>query len=99
MVGITPVSFTAYVVRLIPVHLEGTCIAASFFSEEGTHKTSLTPPIFIEGTVISQESERSCINMLGVSILPFSMTLIFDLGIGSTVWYFSKFIYILLLHK
>jgi hypothetical protein len=22
------------------------------------HKTSLTPPIFIEGTVISQESER-----------------------------------------
>ena len=49
------------------------------------HKTRLRPPIFIKGTVISQESERSCINMLGVSILPFSMTLIFDFGIGSTV--------------
>ena len=48
------------------------------------HKASLTPPIFIEGTVISQESEWSCIIMLGVSILPFSMILIFDFGIGST---------------
>jgi hypothetical protein len=37
--------------------------------------------------------------MLGVSILPFSMILIFDFGIGSTVWYFFQFIYILLLHK
>jgi hypothetical protein len=63
------------------------------------HKTSLTPPSFIEGTVISQESEWSCIIMLGVSILTFSMILIFDFGIGSTVWYFSQFIYILLLHK
>ena len=56
--------------------------------EVWAHKTSLTPPIFIEGSVISQESEWSCIIMLGVSILPFSMILIFGFGIGSTVWYF-----------
>jgi hypothetical protein len=43
------------------------------------HKASLTPLIVIEGSVISQESEWSCIIMLGVSILPFSMILIFDL--------------------
>jgi hypothetical protein len=53
----------------------GICMAASFFSEGGgLNKTSLTPPIFIERTVISQECERSCISILGVSILPFSMT-------------------------
>jgi hypothetical protein len=39
------------------------------------HEASLTPLIFIEGSVISQESEWSCIIMLGVSILPFSMIL------------------------
>ena len=63
------------------------------------HEASLTPLIFIEGSVISQESEWSCIIMLGVSILPFSMILIFDFGIGSTVCYFFQFSYILLLHK
>ena len=34
------------------------------------HKTSLTPPLFIEVPVPSQESERSCICVLEVSILP-----------------------------
>ena len=67
--------------------------------EVWVHKASLTPLSFIEGSVISQESEWSCIIMLGVSILPFSMILIFDFGIGSTVCYFFQFSYILLLHK
>jgi hypothetical protein len=38
--------------------------------------------------VPSQESERSCIRVLGVSILPLSTILIFDFGIVPTVWYF-----------
>jgi len=38
--------------------------------------------------VPSQESERSCIRVLGVSILPLSTTLIFDIFIVPTVWYF-----------
>jgi len=36
------------------------------------HKASLTPPLFIEVSVPSQESERSCICVLVVSILPLS---------------------------
>jgi len=39
--------------------------------------TSLTLPPFIEVPVSIQESERSCICVLGVSILPLS----------TTVWY------------
>jgi len=35
------------------------------------HKTSLTPPLFTEVTVPSQESELSCVSVLGFSILPF----------------------------
>ena len=46
------------------------------------HKTSLTPPHFIELPVPSQESERSCIYVLGLSILPFC-----DFSIG--FWNFS----------
>ena len=42
----------------------------------------LTPPLFIEVSVPSQESERSCICVLAVSIL------IFDFVIFPTVWYF-----------
>ena len=41
--------------------------------------------------VSSQESERSCISVLGVSILPLSTILISDLGIVPTVWYFFVF--------
>ena len=39
------------------------------------HKTSLTLPLFIEVSVPSQESEWSCICVLGVSIWPLSMIL------------------------
>ena len=34
------------------------------------HKTSLTPPRFIEVPVIRQESERSCTCVLGVLVMP-----------------------------
>jgi hypothetical protein len=37
-------------------------------------KSSLTPPLLIEEPVQSQESERSCICVLVVSILTVSMT-------------------------
>ena len=35
-----------------------------------SHKTSLTPPLFIEVSVQTQESERPCLCVLWVSILP-----------------------------
>ena len=44
--------------------------------------------------VPSQESERSCFRVLGVSILPLSTILIFDFGIVPTVWYFLVFHFI-----
>jgi hypothetical protein len=52
------------------------------------HKTSLTPPLFIEVSVTCQESEWSCICVLVVSILPLSAILIFYYGIVPAVWYF-----------
>ena len=55
-------------------------------------KTSLTLPLFIKVPVPSQESEGSCICVLGVSILPLSTILIFNFRIVPTVWYFFYFI-------
>ena len=52
------------------------------------HKTSLTPQLFIEVPVPRQESDQSCICVLGVSIVPVSTILIFDFEIVPTVWYF-----------
>jgi hypothetical protein len=52
----------------------------------------LTTPLFIEMPVPSQKSERSCICVLGLSILPLSTFLIFDFGSVPTVWYFLFFI-------
>ena len=37
-------------------------------SLRGAHKTSIMPPLLIETAVPIQESERSCICVLGVSI-------------------------------
>jgi hypothetical protein len=82
------------------------CIYQYFTKREGCHKTILTPPHFIEVPVQSQESERSCICMLGVSNLLLSTTLIVDyfglfrqcgtfcfsrFWIVPTVWYFGLF--------
>ena len=52
------------------------------------HKTSLTPPLFIEVLVAIQESEWSCLWMLEVSILLLSMVALLDLRNVPTVWYF-----------
>ena len=52
------------------------------------HKTSLKPPLFMELLVPRYDSERSCICVLEVSILPLSTILIFDFGNVPTVWYF-----------
>ena len=64
----------------------------SLREEISAHKARLRPPIFIEGTVISEESERSCISMLGGIDFTFPMILIFDFEIGSTVSYFCQFL-------
>jgi hypothetical protein len=63
------------------LHVERTCMTALFYQEGGVWnpKTSLTPPHFIEMPVTSQDSERSCICVLWVSILPLSV--IFLLGL------------------
>ena len=46
-----------------------------------THKTSFTPPLFIEVSALRQDVERSCIWVLGVSILPLSTIFIFNFRI------------------
>ena len=54
-------------------------------------KSSLTPPLVIEVSLPSQESDgQSCICVLGVSMLSLSTILIFDFGIVSTMWYTAK---------
>jgi hypothetical protein len=50
-------------------HVENTCMAAL------VHRTSLTPPRFIEVTVPCHESERSCFLCVGV-VDPLSVILI-----------------------
>ena len=66
-------------------------------------KVRLTPQLFIEVPVPSQEGQRSCICVLGVrghvfvlvvSILPLSTILIFDFGIVLTVIFFFSFYYL-----
>jgi len=57
-----------------------------------SHKTSLTLPLFIEVPVPSQESERSCICVLGVSILPLSTILILELFRQCGILCFSFFL-------
>ena len=41
-----------------------------FNTFEWVHKTNLTPPLFIEVAMPSQECDRSCICLLLISILP-----------------------------
>ena len=51
------------------------------------HKTILAPPSFIEVPVPSQESEWSCICVLGVLILSLPTIFLLTFGTVSTVWY------------
>ena len=48
------------------------------------HKTSLTLPLFIKVSVLSQECQRSCASVFGVSIL--SLSAIFLLDFGTVPW-------------
>ena len=50
--------------------------------------TTLTPSLFTEVPVLSQESERSCICVLGISNLPISTFFYWIFGTFPTVWYF-----------
>ena len=51
----------------------------------------LTPPLFIDVPVPSQESERSCVCVLGVSIVLLSMNFLFDSWKCSDSVIFSAF--------
>jgi len=63
----------------------------SLIGEVWAHKISLSPPFFIDVPVPSQESERSCICVLGVSILPLSTILRFDSPESVVFFFFFKF--------
>ena len=52
----------------------------SLRGEVWTNKANLALPRFIEVPVPSKESERTCICVLGVSVLLLSTILIFDYG-------------------
>ena len=56
-------------------------VAVEFSVLAISYKTSLTPPLFTEVPVPSQESELSCICVLKVSFL--SLTAIFSIGFWS----------------
>jgi hypothetical protein len=56
----------------------------------GILKFFLTPPHFNEVSVPSQESERSCIYVLRLTILYFSTILLLDFRTVHTVWYFCE---------
>ena len=60
----------------------------SLRGEVKVHKTSLTPPLFIEVHVPSQGREPSCIWVLGVSISSFSTIFLLDFGPALTVLFF-----------
>ena len=50
--------------------------------------TYFNPPCFIEVLVPSQKSDRPCVCVLGVSILPLSTIFLYDFGALFTAWYF-----------
>ena len=50
------------------------------FFFKGGFKTSQTPPLFIGVPVPSQESDRSCICVLRMSIFPLSVSFLLDFG-------------------
>ena len=54
-----------------------------------THKKSLTPPLFIAVPLPGKENERSCICVLGVSILLHFTTLILELIRGCDIFCLS----------
>jgi hypothetical protein len=90
--SITPSLLLNYYRKRIYSHLESTCKhlhdhTIPLRGEVWANKTSLTPPLLIEVPVPSMESERACICVLGVSILPLSTILIFDFGFVPTVWF------------
>ena len=49
------------------------------------HNSSLTPPLFIEVPVSSQDIERSCICVLGILIFAFSTIFLLDFETVLTV--------------
>ena len=48
----------------------------------------VTPPLFYEVPVPSQESDQSCIYVFGLSILAISMSFLLMFGVVTRVWYF-----------
>jgi len=66
----------------------------SLRGEVWSHKTILTPSLYIEVPVPSQESELSCICVVGVSLLPLSMIYLLDFGTVPTVFAFCCFHFI-----
>ena len=73
-------------------HLHDRIISPS--GETWVHKTSLTPPLFIEVHITSPESRKSCICVLRVSCLPLSTISLVLFGNVPTMWCFFGFQFI-----
>ena len=56
--------------------------------EVWAHKTSLTLPLFIEMPVPSQESEQSCMCVIGSVFATVSTVFQLNFGTVQTMWYF-----------
>jgi len=66
----------------------------SLRGEVWAHKSSLTPPLFLEVSVPSQESGRSSICVSGFDFCLFLRLFWLDFGNVSTVWYFFFILYL-----
>ena len=62
------------------------------------YRTNLTPPHLNKVPAQREESEWSCIYMLGESISLFSTIFLLDFGTVPTVWYFLFFIFSISFH-
>ena len=71
-------------------HLHGCTI--SLQGEICAHKLSLTPPLFIEVVVSSQEGKQSCVCVNGIHFT-FSTIFLLDFGIIPTGFCFNYSIY------
>ena len=94
--SITP--FTQLYVKVGILRACGKQSLTHYFSKRGDfffHKASFTPSLFIKVSVPNQKSERSCIYMLDVSILPISTILSLNFRTLPTICYFFLFILLL----
>jgi hypothetical protein len=88
---ILSISFHEWLVFNVLFHFQNSIIL--------THKTSLTPPLFIAVSVTNQEIGRSCICVLGMSIVPLFIYFIGLWNCSDSVVFSDYFNFILKVYK